>query len=62
MEQIIGTIILMISFFTLVAILFYTGAILFAVKNGFNEVIKGLQSISDQLDDMSSRPEQKNGP
>ena len=59
---IILTIMLMVAFFTLVAILLYTGAILFAVKNGFNEVIKGLQSISDQLDDLSSTPEQKNSP
>lgn len=38
----------------LVAVLVVVGAILVAVKLGFNEVIKGLQSIHDKLDDKES--------
>ena len=34
----------------LIVVLLFAGAILVAVKKGFNEVIKGLQSIHDKLD------------
>ncbi len=44
----------MIEAALLVAVLVVSGAILVAVKFGFNEVIKALQAIHDKLDDRSS--------
>lgn len=38
-----------LSFIVLVAILVFLGSVIYILKTGFNEVIKGLESINEKL-------------
>ena len=44
-----------LSFVTLIAILFFLGAIISILKKGFNEVIRGMENISEKLDELEKK-------
>lgn len=39
-----------LSFVVLCAILVFLGSVIYILKSGFNEIIKGLESINEKLD------------
>ncbi len=42
-----------LSFIVLCAILVFLGSIIYILKSGFNEVIKGLESINQKLEKLN---------
>lgn len=48
-----------LSFIVLCAILVFLGSIIYILKTGFNEVIKGLESINEKLDRLNNASQEK---
>jgi hypothetical protein len=49
----------MLQLIVLIIILILVGGIVFVLKNGFNEVIKGLESLDDRLKKIEDKIEKK---
>ena len=49
----------MLQLIVLIIILILVGGIVFVLKNGFNEVIKGLESLDDRLKKIEEKIEKK---
>ena len=44
-----------LSFITLVTLLFFVGSVIFILKKGFNEIIRGMESISKRLEELEKK-------
>ncbi len=51
--MLIYEILTILSFAVLVAILFFLGAVIFILKKGFNEIITGMENISQKLEELN---------
>ena len=49
----------MLQLIVLIIILILVGGIVFVLKNGFNEVIKGLESLDDRLKKIEDKIQKK---